>query len=312
MKRQSGVALITAVMVVAFASTVAAAMMVQQNLVVHRSANLFQHDQAWWYLIGLEEWAATLLDRDREDNEFDHPGELWAQPIDFLPVDEGALAGRIVDWQGRFNLHNLLDATGQFKQDRKLALIRLLGSLESVPAGRAEELATAIGDWIDPDTEPGFPGGAEDNVYLSREEPYRAANRPLASLSELRLVEGMTPQIYAELLPNISLYPAETAINVNTAPLAVLLSLSEQMTAAQAQALMEQRLKEPFETVDAFVADPTVAGMQITSEGLTVKSHYFLAEGSAHIGNVRLHFVSLLERAEGRKTRVVAHSRNTL
>lgn len=312
MKRQRGVALITAVMVVAFASTVAAAMMVQQNLVVHRSANLFQHDQAWWYLIGLEEWAATLLDRDREDNEFDHLGELWAQPIDFLPVDEGALAGRILDWQGRFNLHNLMDANGELRPERKLALIRLLAALESVPPGGAEELATAICDWMDADTEPGFPGGAEDNIYLSREEPHRAANRPLTSLSELRLVEGITPQIYAELLPNVSLYPAAPAINVNTAPLPVLMSLSEQMTLPQAQALMEQRLKEPFETTDAFVANPTVAGMQITSDGLTVQSQYFLAEASAHIGNVRLHFASLLERAEGGKTRVLAHSRNSL
>lgn len=308
---QRGVALITAVMIVAFASTVGAALMVQQNLVVHRSANLVQQEQAWWYSVGLGHWGATLLDRDREDNATDHLGEAWAQAVDFLPVDEGVLAGQMVDLQGRFNLRSLLRG-GQPDEARKAQFVRLLDALDAVKPGQAEEIATAVIDWMDGNTEPGFPGGAEDGVYLSKEQPYRTPNLLMVSVSELLLVQGVSAQIYAELEPLVAVHPGDHRINVNTAPPAVLLSLSDKLTAAQVEALIKRRDEAPFESNEAIVADAIFSGSGVTSDDVAAQSTYFRADTIASIGNVRLSFVTLLERPENGKTRILVQSRNIL
>ncbi|ORE86245.1 general secretion pathway protein K [Oceanococcus atlanticus] len=305
-------ALITAVMVVAFASTVAAALMVSQNLAVHRSANMIHQDQAWWYLVGMEQWAGTLLDRDLEDNQFDYLGEAWAQPVDFLPVDEGALSGRLVDLQGRFNLLSVVSGDGVVVEPRKQQLIRLLQNVEGLKSGTAEELAIAIVDWMDQDTEPGFPSGAEDSLYLSKDRPYRTPNRPMASVSELLLVNGVTPKIYAALQPHVTVHPGDHKINVNTATAPVLMSLNENMNPGVVEGLMNKREEVPWETDEQFITDELIAGISMTTEDITVKTHYFQAEAAAMIGNVRLSYVSLLERLEGARTRPIAHSRNTL
>lgn len=310
-RQQQGVALITAVMVVAFASTVGAALMVQQNLAVHRSANLLQQDQAWWYSVGLAQWGATLMDRDREDNQFDHFGEAWAQAVDFLPVDEGVLAGQLLDLQGRFNLRSLLK-NGQVDAARKAQLLRLLNNLKELKPSQSEDVANAIIDWMDSNTEPSFPGGAEDGIYLAKQSPYRAANLPIASVSELRLVEGITAKIYAELVPLLTVHPGDHKININTASAPVLLSLSDKISPAQVDTLLERQTNAPFETDEQAVADTALAGTGITIEDITVKSQYFQADTIASIGNVQLSFSSMLERPESGKTRVIAQNRNNL
>ena len=309
--RQGGVALITAVMVVAFASTIGAAMMVKHHLAVHRTGNAIQQVQAWWYLVGLEQWAATLLDRDREDNQVDHLGEPWAQPVDFLPVDEGALAGRLLDLQGCFNLNTLI-RQGAVDADRVAQFQRLLRAIDGLRAGQAEELTAAIIDWLDADTEPTFPGGAEDGTYSTLDSPYRAANRPMSSVTELRLIQGVDAKLYAALLPHVCVRPGDHVINVNTASAAVLMSLADDMTPADAEGIIARRIDQPFESTEAFVADELLAGRGISADAISVQSEYFQAEATASIGNVRLSMVSQFRRPEGARTRAVARSLNVL
>ncbi len=42
-----------------------------------------------------------------------------------------------------------------------------------------------MADWIDEDTQPGFPDGAEDSVYTGQGPPHLAANMPITRASEL-------------------------------------------------------------------------------------------------------------------------------
>ncbi len=65
--------------------------------------------------------------------------------------------------------------------------------IELLP-GMTVELATAIIDWRDSDDTP-TEGGAEDEVYLRLDPPYRCKNAPFESVEELRLVYGMTPDV---------------------------------------------------------------------------------------------------------------------
>jgi type II secretory pathway component PulK len=65
--------------------------------------------------------------------------------------------------------------------------------LEALPR-MTPELAAAIIDWRDTDNDV-TEGGAENEVYLRRNPPYRCKNAPFESVEELRLVQGMELEI---------------------------------------------------------------------------------------------------------------------
>ena len=73
-----------------------------------RRSTVFQHQQqARLYTLGAEQWAMIMLARDLQQNETDHPGELWANLPHALPVEGGTITARLTDLQGCFNLNNL-------------------------------------------------------------------------------------------------------------------------------------------------------------------------------------------------------------
>lgn len=109
--RQTGVALITVLLIVFLASITAASLATLQQLAIRRSTVLQHQEQARLYTLGLEQWAMVILARDRQDNRTDHPGEPWAKLPLILPVENGELSGQLSDLQGCFNLNNLWQPT---------------------------------------------------------------------------------------------------------------------------------------------------------------------------------------------------------
>lgn len=63
-------------------------------------------------------------------------------------------------------------------------------TLEKLP-GWVPEIAAAVVDWRDSDSDPST-NGVEDSYYLSLPDPYRAKNADFESLEELLLVRGVT------------------------------------------------------------------------------------------------------------------------
>src|SRR3569623_366557 len=212
---ERGVALITAVLITAVIAVAAVAMAAQQKLDVRRTANMIDGERAYVFALGVESWVQQVLARDRRDNQTDHLGEAWAKQLPAITVEGAVLAGRLEDLQGRFNLNNLVDKDKVSAVD-VARFQRLLTSLAIDP-----NISNAVVDWIDPDADTTYPDGAEDAEYLRATPPYRAANRPMASASELLLVRGVTSEIYLKLAPVVAALPGRTAINVNTAPKAV-------------------------------------------------------------------------------------------
>ncbi len=106
---QRGVALITAVLVVAIAAIIATSIMGRQNFDTQRTANIIHRDQAIAYALGAEHWAGVELTRDAQANNYDHLQENWAYELPPLPIDGGYITGRVQDLQGRFNLNSVLD-----------------------------------------------------------------------------------------------------------------------------------------------------------------------------------------------------------
>lgn len=89
--------------------------------------------------------------------------------------------------------------------------------------GTADHLAQTIMDWRDADSLP-RPNGAEADQYIKDEKLALPTNAPFREVSDLLDVEGMTPEIYAQVAPFLRTRGAAT-VNLNTAPEAVLRAL---------------------------------------------------------------------------------------
>jgi general secretion pathway protein K len=289
-QRNKGVALITAVLITAAIAIAAVAMAAQQTLDVRRTANIIDGDRSYVFALGVESWAMQLLVRDRRDNQTDHLKEDWASQLPPITVEGAVVTGHLEDMQGRFNLNNLIkdDKVSPLDMQR---FQRLLTILELDP-----NLANAVADWIDPDADVTQPDGAEDPQYLRADPPYRAANRPFASPSELLLVQGITADVYQKLAPYVSALPARTAINVNTAPKEVIMALADKITDEDAQQVIDGRGDKGFASLDTFLQHQALAGRGVNQEGLSIATDYFLLDAATRFGRGQTHLYSLLAR----------------
>ena len=238
-RRQQGVALVTALLVVSLATVAAVAMATRLQVDMRRTGNLLHGEQAYAYAVAAESWAYVILRRDRKETKHDSLDEDWSTALPPIPVEGGFVSGRIEDLQGRFNVNNLVSADGEARFGTLEYYKRLLDLL-----GLEAALATALLDWIDADINATFPDGAEDDEYLRADLPYRAANRPLVDISELRLVKGYTPEVLALLEPHVTALPAATLINVNTATPVVLQALHADLEEGDVEQLLEARDEE--------------------------------------------------------------------
>jgi len=284
-RAQRGVALITAVLVVAIATIIATSMMKRQNFDTQRTANIIHHDQAVNYAIGAEHWAGAELTRDARSNGFDHLKENWAYEIPPLPIDGGYITGKLQDLQGLFNINSVLDPV----QAERFA--RLCRELNVDPG-----FIPALQDWIDSDTEERV-NGAEDDAYTVMSPPYRAANHFLADTSELLLVKGVTIQDYNTLMFYVSALPGGMEINVNTAPPLVLQSLAENIVTSEVNAIIDYRDNRPYQEIDDFVGAGIFEGKGMQEDYLSVSSHYFLLTANVMLGDAPLTMQSLLYRS---------------
>ena len=308
--RQRGVALITAVLIVALATILAVNVAFKGALDQRRSANLFSIDQAYEIALGAEALAAEGLRRDAQESQTDHYGEMWAKPV-VLPIDDGigVVEGRLEDLQGRFNLNNLIFPDGTTNPDAVKQLERIM-----VMAGIEADWATAMADWIDEDVDPGFPNGAEDTVYTGQNPPHVAANMPITRISEIMILPGFTADRFAKLKPYIAALPVGSKINVCTAPGIVLDSLSE---AERQFSLNAAYLTEQRKNLGCF---PKLTDLQGTlgqadydkvKNSLAESSSYFGATVWVTIGTTEFTLYSLLARGGTGPVRPVLRSFGT-
>jgi general secretion pathway protein K len=210
---QRGVAILTAILIVAIGTVIAVNLMWQGTLDMRRAEAALAADQGLMFVQGAEAWAADILRQDLvESPDADHLGEVWATELPPLPVDGGTIMGRLEDLQGRFNLNNLVGPDGMENQLMRRQFERLLNSVEVDPA-----LAGAVVDWLDPDTDLRFPSGGEDVTYSGADPPYRTANTMATSISELMAVAGFDREAYLKVAPYVTALPLGTKLNVNTA-----------------------------------------------------------------------------------------------
>lgn len=287
---QDGVALITVLLVTALITIMAVAMLNRQQIDIRRTENIIAADQALALARGGESWALRLLIRDKEKSSTDHLAEEWAQGLPPIPVEGGMVSGVIVDLQGRFNINNLLTADSKLQAKSRGQFQRLLRICQIEP-----ESLDGVVDWLDDDGEEGW---AEDWAYANLDTPYRTADQPMLSPSELRQVQGISAQGYHCLEPLICTLPAGTTLNINTAPAEILASLAEDLPLVQAQNIVTGRPREGYAHIADFLAVPELIGTGLTPDGLTLSSDFFLVQSRATMGQGKTMLFSILQRHE--------------
>ena len=307
---QRGIALLTAVILVAIAAVLATAIAFASAMSARRASTVFGADQSLLAAEGAEAMAAYLLTQAGPNHTEDALNQPWAQsygPFQLLPGVTLEYA-QLEDQQGKFNINDLAP-NGSTSQ---AAVTQFAQLLERV--GLETKWASLIADWIDADNQPNFPDGAEDSVYLSQTPPYRPANLPVTSISELLALPGFGRDRYNRLLPYIAALPPGTTINTCTAPGMVLdaLSAKTEYGNINPQQLLARRQTEGcFPTPAVFQA--SLADQAKTAGGVSVlpTSHYFRLRSVITIGTARFSLYSLFDRDDAGQVHVVLRTFGT-
>ncbi|MFO7305029.1 MAG: type II secretion system minor pseudopilin GspK [Gammaproteobacteria bacterium] len=298
-RKQRGVALITAVLIVALATILAVNVGFDGFMDQRRSATRFALDQGFQVALGAEAWAADTLRRDgMQSREQDDFTEEWATPIPPIPIEGGEVAGYLEDMQGRFNLNSLVIRQGTQLIPDPRAVRRLERLLEILEL--ETKWAGLIADWIDSDGQANFPDGAEDAVYTNQPLPYRTAEMPITRTSELLALPGFGLERYQRLEPYVTALPIGTPINLCTAPPEVLDALVEgkrQFTLGRDN-VIELRKERCHPTLQEFQSGLSNEERKELIEGRVVgqTSQYFRSTVWVTIGTTQLTLYSLLYR----------------
>ena len=261
------------------------------------------------------EIARSLIQED--DPTYDAADERWAQfeLLSYLShqlFTDGYFTGRIVDETAKFNPNGLISRYGTVEPKKKDQLERLLFLLGHDPG-----VIDAILDWLDPD-ELKRTLGAEREYYMLLKPPYAPKNGPLDSLGEMLLIKGVSPSVfygtdtkeglrnyltvYSDIDPSLSV---DSKININTASLPILMSLSPKVDQMMAQAVLGYRLLKPVRKPEDLRSIPGWDEIYpaISSE-ITVRSNYFSVEVTGVYHDARALVHTVIKR-EGRQTRIL-------
>jgi len=328
-QRQRGVALIMAILIVALATILAVSVASDGYMDQRRASVAFAVDQAYEAALGGEALAATALSLEQQQKQnkgqqaTDDLSGDWAKPQTLPLEDYGEIRGNIEDLQGRFNLNNLVTATGTIDPTMLGQFTNLLAALQM-----DTRWAGIIADWIDRDNNPNFPDGAEDSVYSLLTPQYLAANRPLLHTSELlAVVDGAGKPFgienYQKLEPFVAALPIDTALNVCTASPEVLSSLGDPSNAgseflsANARTNIADGRKAGCYTQITYVRNIYQTRNDKTFETLVTQHGAYLAEQSKFfranifvtLGTTEIAMYSVLQRTgNGTTVHVISRS----
>lgn len=295
-RRQRGAALLTAMVIVTIVTSLAAGMMWRQWRAVQVETAERSRVQSAWMLAGALDWARLILREDARNGGPDHLGEPWAVPLaearlsTFLAADrdntgdgpEAFLSGSIRDLQSRFNLNNLV-RNGE-PSERDVAVLQRLAEQLGLDAGIALRIAGELQR-----ATPAAPGAGTGGSGGGGE----AALMP-STVADLAWF-GLDAQTVAALAPHVTLLPARTRINVNTASREVIAAAIEGLDLGTAERLVQQRQRSPFRDL-AGIAAQIGNAVQPDPEVVGTDSAFFEVRGRMRIGERVLEERSLVQR----------------
>jgi general secretion pathway protein K len=325
--RQRGIAMLTAIILVAVAAIVGTAIGWQSQLAARRGIAVFTVAQSLAVAKGAEAFAGYLLKTSRQKSQQPvAPNQDWAKHIGPLEIDAGVvLEAALEDQAGKFNLNSVVmsaaggpvpTAPNDPSAPGSTPLVKNQDAVDQFEALLASlnidtSYAARLVDWIDTDDQPLSSGGAEDSFYLTQQPPHRALNLPLTSVSEL-LAMGMDRSSYEKLAPFITALPPDTKLNICTAPGEVLDAVAGVHTFAGDPNMVAQRRQfNCYPDQTAFLSIALAARHNYLQSHVGTDSHYFRLRAWITIGTTRFTLYSLINQDAGGQIRPILRTFGT-
>ncbi|MDX8382801.1 MAG: type II secretion system minor pseudopilin GspK [Ghiorsea sp.] len=289
LKRQRGVALIMVLGMVAIISAWASTSAYEDMISIRRISNLQDELRATMASESAMALIQLYLQQDAKDTQTDSLDEDWALDMPPFPIDDGMIAGTIVDSNRFFNLNDLVNDAGIVQQLVFEQLQRLFTLLEL-----DANLVNVLVDWLDKDNMPYGAFGAEDAMYYDKD--YKVKNARLDNWQELRLIIGFDRKMLKILKKVATVRPAtnngRTWININTVSSETLMALFPNMNSIDAETFFESR---PYENTSTISTEYWATGGDLSR--LSVKSDAFMLRTHALFGRANVREEFLLSRA---------------
>ncbi len=279
-RRQTGAALLMAMLTVTLVATFAAAALWQQWRSIEVESAERARVQSGWILTGALDWARLVLREDARPNEsrVDHLGEPWAVPLQearlssFLSAEKGSatvdggevmdafLSGSVIDMQSMMNLANLVTPQGVL-QEGPLKNFANLFQILGLPASELDRLTENL---------------RFATASTRTPQPSAQAALPPQRVEQL-LWLGVSPQTVTALQPFVTLLESHTKVNVNTASAEVIAAALD-VDLSQAQSVVQRREKAHFKDaseVRAMLGGTPGVGADGQGVDIDVKSSFF-------------------------------------
>ncbi|WP_434765786.1 type II secretion system minor pseudopilin GspK [Pseudomonas triticicola] len=299
-------AIISALLIAAVVAVIAAGMLTRQSVATRTLEADQQRVQGRWVAQGGLEISRQLLWDARLRDPLTRRDQPWAQPL-----LAAGFAGRLEDEQGKFNLRNLvanerIDEAQVQAFERLCELIGVSGVVsqrirQRVIAGYPHLLNAQIGAT----GKAGFDSGRTTSADADH-KPQPPKVPMLRTLDDLRGVEGMTDALIGQLAPYVTVIPATTWINGNTATAQVLAAYVPGLSLERATALIAERdAGRWFINRGDFVNRLRMPQLEMSSVKVGITSDWFRLRGEARRDQRRVSLDALLHRSEDRLPQVI-------
>ncbi|MDH6167886.1 general secretion pathway protein K [Variovorax boronicumulans] len=298
-RRQSGAALLAAMLTVMLVATFSSAALWQQWRAAEVEGAERARVQAAWVLIGALDWSRLILAEDGRAGGSDNLGEPWAVPLEearltsFLSAEKNVasdnleglpdafLSGRIVDAQSRLNVLSLVDAGKPVPAS--VATFTRLFNLLGLPASELSLMTTGLARALSTGTDEASAGDS--------------GNAPLMPQEVSQLVWlGLSPATAKALEPYVTILPVKTTLNLNTASAEAISASLESMPIATARQLVERRTRSFFKTIDEANQGLPSGGSRFNAAQHGVGTQYFEVYGRLRLDRTWVEEHSLLQR----------------
>lgn len=313
MPRQQGAAIITALLVVTLAAVLVSGLFYRENVAIRSVENRAALAQTRWVERVAVDYARIALAADLRLTTIDHLGEPWATAVPETRLDETTtggstvtdasrpafLVGQVLDAQARFNVTNLVDASGRPSPAHLEAFRRVLANL-----GLPERLADLALLRIQK---------SRDALIDGQMVP--ATLPPLIRLSDLIDVPGFDESTLAKLRLHAVVLPEPAKVNLHTASAEVVAAMLG-VPVAQGKSFVRMREQKPFDKVDlAIGAISSIDSNSVVKikDLVSVSTDYFIITGLIRYDRIESLTETLLHRSGGQaaaSVKVVWQHRN--
>jgi general secretion pathway protein K len=344
LRRQRGVAVITALLLTTLAVTIVASLFWQQQVQVRSMENQRLQLQTRWILRGALDLSRLILNQDFSDSpNFTQINGVWATPLEETRLDDyiererregesfnATLSGRMTDAQSRYNLANL--AVNRKVDTYQLAVFQRLLTNLKLDAALAQSVANLVanaqkaavttttgsggsssgsgtGSGTGTSGTSGTGGGTGTTTMQNPTQSSNGAEpMDLVRVEDLLAVSGFTPPGIEQLRDFVIILPqGSTKVNVNTAPAELIAALVPNLPLSDAAAMVNNRNRGAYyrDTTD-FTKQPQMsAAARAAAVPVDVRSNYFLAFSRVRLDRAALDTQSLLMRQGATPTSVV-------